>query len=314
MKRIVILNTWISDTNTGNRVIVDAAKAHLRSMFLHDFFYEVPSAEYIETGRKLMASADHIFLAGTNVLSHDMDRTSDWKIRYSDRKWMKNIVLMGVGWWQYQTIGTNRFTRKVLKSVLHPTMSHAVRDSYTAQRLQDMGFNAMNCGCPSIWELSEDHCATIPREKASRALVTFTEYKQQPIYDKALAAIVCNNYETVFGWPQQYGDHAYLQEMLGARYHPVDPSLEGLDRLLTEGNIDYIGTRLHASIRALQHSCRTIIVTVDNRAQEMGTDFHLPIIQRERLGTELERIINTRWPTRIQIDVDAVSRWKQQFM
>lgn len=313
MKRVVILNTWISDTNTGNRIIVEAAHAHLRGIFPNGFFYELPSAEYIETGRTLIAKADHVFLAGTNILSHDMDRTSDWKIKNSDRKWMKNVILLGVGWWQYQTMRTNRFTRKVLESVLHPQVVHCVRDEFTAKQLRQMGFLASNCGCPSLWGLTEEHCATIRKEKSNNVLVTFTEYNQKPTHDKILADILCRNYNTIYGWPQQFGDHEYLRQMLGERYHQVDPSLEALDQLLSSGNVDYVGTRLHAGVRALQHSCRTVIVTVDNRAQEMGKDFGLPIIQRDRLMTDLEHLINSVWATRVRMDFEAIAAWKSQF-
>jgi hypothetical protein len=47
---------------------------------------------------------------------------------------------------------------------------------------------------------------------------------------------------------------------------------------------------------------------IDNRGKEMGRDFHLPIIPREKLATDLEPMINAAWPTRIQIDRDAVDR------
>ena len=43
---------------------------------------------------------------------------------------------------------------------------------------------------------------------------------------------------------------------------------------------DYVGTRLHAGILALNYRKRTLIIAVDNRAAEMKTDINLPVIAR----------------------------------
>ena len=50
----------------------------------------------------------------------------------------------------------------------------------------------------------------------------------------------------------------------------MSPTLEAFDNLLeSEIDLDYIGTRLHAGIRAIQKKRRSIIIGVDNRALEM---------------------------------------------
>ena len=60
-------------------------------------------------------------------------------------------------------------------------------------------------------------------------------------------------------------------------------------------NIDYVGTRLHAGIRALQHKKRTIIIGIDNRAIEKAKDFNLTVIDRKNIknnGSSILSVVN----------------------
>ena len=60
----------------------------------------------------------------------------------------------------------------------------------------------------------------------------------------------------------------------------IPRDLEAYERRLIQGNVDYVGTRLHAGIFALNHKVRSIIVAVDNRAIEIAKDTNLPIVRR----------------------------------
>ncbi|TOG81065.1 capsular biosynthesis protein, partial [Vibrio parahaemolyticus] len=60
----------------------------------------------------------------------------------------------------------------------------------------------------------------------------------------------------------------------------IAPSLESFDEVLSSGNVDYIGTRLHGGVRALQKKVRTLILAIDNRAWEKKKDFNLPVVER----------------------------------
>jgi polysaccharide pyruvyl transferase WcaK-like protein len=313
MRRIVILDTYINDTNLGNKIIMEAVCKHLREIFPHDFFYMVPAMEYVRAGRHLIRQADFIFLGGTNLLSSNMNRTSEWRVRIWDIFWMKNVILLGVGWWQYQQCSPNLWTRLLLKGILSKEYYHSVRDSYTADRLRKLGFKVLNTGCPTLWMLDEQHCAAIPRGQAKSALLTFTEYNQRPEDDKVLFNIVRRNYDTVFFWPQMYGDYEYAKAICGSDVIFIPPSVDALDDVLKREDVDYVGTRLHAGIRALQHKRRAIIVAIDNRAVEMGKDFNLPIILRDEVSSKLEEKIKGYWATKVKIDQQAIASWKRQF-
>ncbi len=313
MRKIVVLDTWVNDTNLGNKIIMDAVYAELRRLFPHDFFYQVPLLEHIRAGRGLVRQGDYVFLGGTNVLSADMNKSTGWPLGITDAFWMRNVILFGVGWWQYQSYAPRPSTRFVLKRILNKEHSHSVRDAYTAARLKALGFKVLNTGCPTLWPLTKAHCEAIPRTNAQAALLTFTEYRQNPKDDRLLFEIVKRNYASIYFWPQMHGDYDYAKRLCDSQVIFVDPSVEALDDLLHKEDVDYVGTRLHAGIRALQHRRRTIIIAVDNRATEMNRDFNLPTVPREKSATELDSRIKSSWATQVILDQHAIAAWRQQF-
>ena len=93
----------------------------------------------------------------------------------------------------------------------------------------------------------------------------------------------------------------------------IEPDLHAYTAALQSGKIDYVGTRLHAGIHALNQKVRTIILAVDNRATEMGKDFNLPVIQRTQVEEKLQIMIQSTWRTKISIPKENIQKWKMQF-
>ena len=80
-----------------------------------------------------------------------------------------------------------------------------------------------------------------------------------------------------------------------------------------EGIVDYVGTRLHGGIRALQKNIRTIIIGVDNRALEKKKDFHLPVIDRNEIE-DLEYLIQKDYKLDIKLPNDNINKFKKSFL
>jgi hypothetical protein len=91
----------------------------------------------------------------------------------------------------------------------------------------------------------------------------------------------------------------------------VKPSLQALDEILTI-DIDYLGTRLHAGIRALQNKKRTLILAVDNRAIEISKDTNLPVVPRNDWES-ITSWIESAYETRIRLPWSNIDKWKSQF-
>lgn len=93
----------------------------------------------------------------------------------------------------------------------------------------------------------------------------------------------------------------------------IDASLSQYDSILKKDNVEYVGTRLHAGIRALNFGKRTIIIAVDNRAIEIARDTNLNIILRDEVDRCLNNQINSNFKTEILLPEENINLWKSQF-
>jgi polysaccharide pyruvyl transferase WcaK-like protein len=82
---------------------------------------------------------------------------------------------------------------------------------------------------------------------------------------------------------------------------------------LQAGNVDYVGTRLHGGVFALQNSCRSIIISIDHRAEGFHQTNNLPILKRSEISQKLEKMICSEFKTEIVINQKAIAEFKSQF-
>lgn len=315
MKRIVEFNTSLVTENNGDAIIMSYCDEILHQLFPESFFVSIPTHEHIFVpSYKFIAKSDYQFVCGTNLLTSKMNKYAQWKIGLHDSVFLKNAVLMGVGWWEYQKT-PNLYTKTVLKRVLSDIIYHSVRDSYTEKMLRSIGINnVINTGCPTMWKLVPEFCDTIPEEKASSVVATITNYRPNIIRDRKLFEVLFRTYENVYVWIQAFEDIAYLKEMgVWGKVNIVSPQLSEYDKLLEQEDIDYCGNRLHAGVRALNYGKRSLIVAVDNRALEIHNDTELPIIREAELGDKLEERLNARWKTKIMLPRENIELWISQF-
>ncbi len=315
--QIGLIDPSIGTTNTGDMIISDAVYRHLRSIFTDSFLTHYPSHLHTDYDSKLsMYKNSIVFVGGSNLLSSRMDDYYQWKLDPLDKFYLKKkIVLMGVGWWQYQDI-PNSYTRHLLKDVLSEEYIHSVRDNYTAGMLKSIGVkNVINTTCPTLWNITPEICAAIPIRKASKVVTTLTYYRADEEMDRRFLEILVAQYEKVYLWIQGYEDLAYLKKIF--RDHEkislIPPAIESFTDLLEMPDIEYIGTRLHAGIRAIQKGKRSLIVGVDNRAQEISRDTNLNVAPREKPESILE-FIQYDYTTDIQLPLENIRRWKSQFI
>lgn len=314
MKTISVLDTSICSSNLGDQIIMDAVNSILYEMFPDRLFINFPTHDVISSDSyRLMSKSSLIFVGGTNLLSSNMNSYNQWKVSLMDSLFITNITLMGVGWWQYQN-QPNLYTKILYKRLLSKKYLHSVRDSYTEKQLKLIGINnVINTACPTMWKLTQEHCVQIPQGKAESVLVTFTEYNQNPSLDKQLVELLKQEYKLIYYWTQQPKDYQHMKDICGEGAIYLNPSLSALDMALSEYPVDYVGTRLHAGIRALQYKRRTLILSVDNRATEISKDTNLPVVQRDDLNS-VANWINAKEETLVKIPLTAINEWKKQFL
>lgn len=314
IKKIVLYNPAISSLNMGDHIIFDGANNQLEDLLNQAFVVEISTHLPVSRYLRHTKDFDYKFVCGSNLLRGKMNRLfRQWDINIFNASQVGPCILVGAGWWQYGD-EPNLYTKKLYKKVLSSNYYHSVRDSYTEKQLNKMGFNnVINTACPTMWSLTKEHCKDIPKEKAKEVVCTITDYNQDIERDSKLFQILCDNYENVYLWIQGTKDYEYFQKLniKNQKVQIISPNMKSYDSVL-EKDIDYVGTRLHAGVRALQKKKRTIIIGIDNRAIEKQKDFNLTCINRDEIEA-LEEKINSIFSTEINIPIDNINKWKSQF-
>ncbi len=316
MKKITIFNTSIISDNIGDFIIMDSVNREFKELFKKDMiFHSITHDKISKATYRLNKISDYSFIGGTNLLSSNMNIYNQWKINLIDALFLKNIILMGVGWWQYQR-KPNFYTKYLLKKVLSRNFLHSVRDSQAEEMLKSIGIkNIINTGCMTMWQLTQEHCEKIPITKSDNVVFTITDYNKDSLLDQKFINILNKNYKKIYFWPQGSGDLEYIKTLNNvSNINILGGNLISYDELLDDKSIslDFIGTRLHAGIRALQKLRRTIILGIDNRAEEKKKDFNLNVLSRVDID-KLETFLKNDFETKIRINEENINIWRNQF-
>ncbi len=314
---IVRFDTALGTDNLGDYIIMHYCGEVLDKLF--------PEYATMNVGTHLMPTMEqekavkqtkYRFVCGTNLLTSNIEHHWRWILPDGVRRKInyRNAILLGVGWGEYQDKCSD-YSRMIYRAMLNPCVHHSVRDQYTLRKLQQAGFqNVINTGCPTTWALTPEFCRDIPAGKAVDVITTITDYRRDLERDNEMLGILSRNYDRVYLWLQGQHDAEYLQTLsVPANLTTIPASLEAYEEVLRKGGVDYVGTRLHAGIHALNYKIRSIILAVDNRATEMGRDVNLPVIQRDEISEKLEKKIQSDFATQIRINQENIDRFRAQF-
>jgi polysaccharide pyruvyl transferase WcaK-like protein len=312
MKRIALIDPSVGTRNIGDEIIHEAVVNQIERVLPNSFYVRVSSHEFmLWDSRKILAESDYIFVGGSNLLKSKMEWNTQWKLSPWDFFSLRNVILLGCGWRHYGSPPT-RYTSNLYRRILNKNVSHSVRDQLTANQLSLAGIdNVINTSCVTMWDLSPVHCSKIPVRKSTDVVITLTAYDADHACDERLIQLAKKHYSEVYLFVQQPEDLKYAQGLAGGSLKPIAPNLKAYDALL-DSNIDYLGTRLHGGIRALQRGRRTLIVAIDNRATEIARDTGLPTAARKDVAHIEEWIVGS-YPTSVHLPEAAIQQWRAQF-
>ena len=313
--RISLFDVSVCSLNMGDQVITHNVRRALAEVRPQNQVVSLASHDFMSFhSYRHLAKSQFAVVGGSNLLSSNMPLYRQWKLRLLDPLVIPDTVLMGVGWWQYQK-PPNAYTTWLLKRVLHSSALHSVRDEYTRTMLAQIGItNVVNTNCPTMWRLTDAHCAAINGTRSAGAVTTITDYNFDKVEDLALLSKLLEHYETVHLWPQSARDLVIIRQLQadgkleGLQILPAD--LDSYTHFLKENEVDYVGTRLHAGIHALNISRRATIVAVDNRAREISKDTGLHVLERGNLDILDEWIEGDRQPE-ITLNWEAINAFRQ---
>lgn len=324
MATVLFFDTSVGTFNHGDDIIMKSVYNEFRNLLKNN--YRLNYATHLVNYTALLTdkakiaaanNAEYKFICGTDLLWEQIwkqirCRTLQFSLINIYPNVYKNAICLGVG---SKNMGKlDSITKKIYKRNLSSTFIHSVRDNAAEKTLDSMGFKVINTGCPTLWSLTKEHCADIPTHKAESDRVVFalTSENRNPEQDKATIDILRRNYKKLYFWVQHWTDDKYLKELTDISDIELVFSLDEYDRILNT-DIDYVGTRLHGGVYALQHKKRAIVISIDHRALGMSVENNLPCISRNKID-KLDELINSSFETNIKLNSEGIKIFKNQFM
>jgi len=118
MQRISVLDPSIVSYNLGNDIIIDSVNNFLKEQFNEAFITKLQFTDRLgKKSKRYISNSDITFLAGTNSLSSKMRKLEQFRITIFDLLKVNSIVLLGVGWWQYEEV-PKKIDRFILQNLL----------------------------------------------------------------------------------------------------------------------------------------------------------------------------------------------------
>lgn len=300
------------DINNGDMIIAESVVDIIERQCGLKIEKRVPSLRKLSSQEYAqLRSCKFLIVGGTNLLTSHMLSYKQWMINLLDSFYIRNIILCGVGWWQYQS-PPDLYTTILLKRILNRQFFHSVRDNYSKNQLQAAGIkNVLNTSCPTLWGISRELQSRIPEEQSDEVVTTITCYNKKPKDDKDLIELLNNNYSRVYLWPQGPDDKEYICS-LNVKVEFINIGVKEYDKFLENNQVDYVGKRLHGGIRAIQKGKRTLILKIDNRAAEIGRDTNLNIKDSSDFSG-IKSWINSKYKTDINLPTENIRKWIEQF-
>lgn len=323
MEKIFLLDTAVFSDNKGDEIIMNSINDYFRETFKPFFVVQgsthLPVSNILERFKansminRTIKESKYSFACGTNLLAKGLEfgLRNSWKIDFINTGNLSDIILLGCG---LSGKSKNRFyTKHLYNRVLSQSVIHSVRDSKTKEFVESLGLKAINTGCPTTWKLTPKHCADIPHIKAESVVFTLTDYHSDYTKDGKLIDLLLNSYKNVAFWVQGFYDYKYLQSFPQAKnVSIINPDVMSFGNHLLNNDVDYVGTRLHAGIKAMQCKKRSIILSIDNRAEDITRDINLPCIERQKISI-LPEMINSTFETKLDVNFEGINEWLNQF-
>ncbi|MCH5320900.1 MAG: polysaccharide pyruvyl transferase family protein [Eubacterium sp.] len=322
--RAIIFNTNIGSYNLGDNIICNSAKKELSNILNDylcvDFPTHTPLFEIWQmtkrSGRyKAFSSFNLKLLFGTNIFTKNLFKPwPNFNLNVFNKHLYKDTVMVGVGS-ASGILNANNFTKYLYREILSKQYIHSTRDEITKKFIESLGseYKAINTGCPTMWSLTEEHCKQIPIKKSDSVVFTLTNNESDVESDKKLISLLLDCYKHLYFVPQSIGDIEYLEKINSKKNINILPSdIEAVGQFYENNDVDYVGSRLHGGIYAMQNKKRSIILSVDNRASDIAENYNINCIERSNLDAIYIKI-NSEFDTKINININLINEWKSQF-
>ena len=324
MKTVILFDPGIRSLNKGDEIIMRSAENELNRAGLLEGNYVIHSSTHapgvtfyqnttLNPRMRVYDNADLKLICGSNLMWKNLLKPRPvFNVNLWNCKPYKDSILMGVGVGQSDN-KTNLYTKMLYGKILKKDALHSTRDDAAKEFLTGLGYKAIDTGCPTMWRFTPEFCSEIPHEKAENVIFTLTDYGRDKQYDQMLIDALKRHYKDVYFWVQGVFDLEYFRTFENTDgINIVPPSVDAYSEVLKRPDIEYVGTRLHAGMFAMQHKKRTIILAIDNRVRDMQKAYDLHVLERKEIE-KLGDMIETSLPTDIRLKQENIDLWLSQF-
>lgn len=332
MKKILMFDTAIDTGNLGDEIILGSVYREMADILDNASVYrmgthiqnysaiQMIAHKFLKPDTKIRdinETVDYKFIGGTNLFLDNLHGIRpQFMLNLFNLSLYKDAVFVGVGRSGNFKNVTDMYTRYLYTHSLSMNFIHSVRDEGTKEALENMGIQAINTGCPTLWRFTKEFCESIPKRKSQNVVCSVSGHipQRNPDKDKQMLTCLKRNYDKIYVWVQTAIDEEYFKTLVNEDKYPYRfiYSLNKFKRILENGNVDYIGTRLHGGVYALQHKVRTIIVAIDERANGFYESNNIPVLQREDIE-RLDEAINGEVVTDIHVNRKNIATFLSQF-
>ena len=325
MENIILFDPGIRSLNKGDEIIMRSAEQELEKEGILAGNYVIHSAThspvvtfYQNTHRnprmKFYDNAKYKFICGSNLLWKNMLKPRPvFNVNLWNSIPYQNSIMMGVG------LGLSKekpdfYTKKLYSKIISKEYIHSTRDQAAANFLESLGYKAIDTGCPTMWKFTPDFCVKIPHGKAENVIFTLTDYGKDYECDQKLIDILRDEYRQVNFWIQGAFDLEYFKTFHNTEgINVISPSVDAYSDFLIKNDVDYVGTRLHGGMFAMQHQKRAIILAIDNRVRDLNAAYDLHVIERRDID-KLPNMIEASLVTQVRLKQDNINKWLSQFI
>jgi len=267
MENIILFDPGIRSLNKGDEIIMRSAEKEIERILKNNYVIKcgthTPVVTFYQNTRfnprsSFYEGAKYKFICGSSLIWKNMFKPRPtFNVNWFNCRAYKNSILYGCGIGQVKSKG-NYYTKKLYDMIFSKKYVHSVRDNKAKEFVESIGdYKAINTGCPTMWRLDKDFCKDITSKKADGVVFTLTDYSKNKSSDKLFLKILEENYKNIYFYPQGAYDLEYLKsitDMKGIRI--VSPDVNEYSRFLNQNDVDYVGTRLHGGLFAMQHKKR----------------------------------------------------------
>lgn len=309
--------------NIGDLIIYDFIKDILAKIFPNHRIKRISThVPFSKKEKTIINHSSYTFVGGTNILTSDIRNfprlTPIKKKGFYFFPGIKDVILLGTGWSSYED-KIDWATKLYYNNILKKNKIHAVRDVYSQKQLENAGFkNILHTSCPSTWSLDTSFINKFNKDY-KEILFTLNSYYPNAKEDNLLLeAILTASAEKNYFFPQTKEDSEYLVTLPAFKNNIskitfLNHSIKEFLNITSSSEINYIGNRLHGGIRCLAFNKPTLIISVDNRATEMGKSINLNVVERNNITQVKKWLSNEFIPTQLKLPKDNINRWIAQF-